>query len=76
MAATPATERHPREANEALAGSAVRLGRGAPLGFLCECPDPDCWDPVPLDLAQYRALRHIWAPVLAHGRTPAVRRAD
>ena len=66
--------RHPRDANEALARSAQELGRSAPLAFLCECADPDCWSSVTLDLVQYQALRHVWAPVLAHSKTPPVLR--
>ena len=63
-----------REANEALATLARDGGRSAPVGFLCECPDDECFQPVPLALGEYEVLRHVWAPVVGHGMTPAVRR--
>jgi hypothetical protein len=58
-----------RAANELLADIAWAAGRVAPVGFLCECPDPHCYEPVPLDLTQYTVLRHVWAPVRAHPKT-------
>jgi hypothetical protein len=63
-----------REANRYLAERAREIGRNAPLGFLCECSDPDCLEPVPLDVTQYEVLRHVWAPVVGHRPPPAIRR--
>jgi hypothetical protein len=64
-----------REANEVLASLAEGTGRVAPLAFLCECPDRNCMMPVPLDLGEYRALRHVWAPVRGHPGPPGVHRS-
>jgi hypothetical protein len=63
-----------RDVNELLARLARARHRAAPVGFVCECGDPDCLAPVPLDLAEYSALRHVWAPIRAHPAPPAIRR--
>jgi hypothetical protein len=55
-----------RAANDLLAEIAGAAERVAPLGFVCECPDPRCSETVPLDVTQYAVLRHVWAPVRAH----------
>jgi hypothetical protein len=62
-----------RDANELLAELARARARVAPLGFLCECSDDDCFRPVALDLDQYTALRHVWAPIRAHPTPPSIR---
>lgn len=64
-----------REANDMLARRAREIGRAAPLGFLCECADPECLEPVALDLPRYQVMRHVWAPLVAHRPPPVIRRS-
>lgn len=39
--------------------SAARVGAAEPIGFLCECGDPDCLGVVDLTIAEYEAIRSV-----------------
>jgi len=46
-----------REANEHIEGAAQKFGHSGQVPFICECPQPDCREIVPLTLAQYEHVR-------------------
>lgn len=46
-----------REANEAIADFAEKLGADGPIPFVCECAEPECNKIVPLSRGEYEEVR-------------------
>lgn len=47
-----------REANQRIVAAAGEIGVGArSVPFICECADPSCTQVLPIDLADYEAVR-------------------
>jgi hypothetical protein len=46
-----------REANEHIEQVAQKFGHAGQVPFICECPQPDCREIVPLTIAQYEHVR-------------------
>lgn len=54
-------------ANDEIAQAAADLGAfGSEVPFICECPDRDCFQRVPLTVAAYEEHRGDGCSVLAH----------
>jgi hypothetical protein len=48
-----------REVNERIRDVSVDRWDGSPIGFLCECDDPECVEVLDLAIADYDAIRSV-----------------